>query len=187
MRRWIVTGAPGAGKTMLVDTLAARGHAVVREAATDVAATHPADDAHWERPEFLDDIVTLQRARELAPVPLDISDQVFDRSPICTLALARHLDRDMTPLLADELARIERERTYERRVFYVEWLGFLTPTSVRRIDVEQTRDFDRTHRHTYTELGYELVDVPVATVAKRADLVESVLVGARGSISTLHD
>ena len=180
MRRWIVTGTPGAGKTMLVDALAARGHAVVREAASDVVAAYPSGDAHWERAEFLDDIVTLQRARELAPVPPGVSDQVFDRSPVCTLALARHLGRDVTPRLAAELARIERDRTYERRVLYVEWLGFLTPTPVRRIDVEQTLDFDRIHRLTYTELGYDLVDVPVAPVEERASLVESVLATATG-------
>ena len=187
MRRWIVTGTPGAGKTSIVDELARRGHAVVREAATDVVAAHPADDEHWLRPAFLDDIVSLQRARELAPAPPGTSHQVFDRSPVCTLALARHLERDVPTLLADELARIERERTYERRVFYVEWLGFLTPTDVRRIDVEQTLAFDRTHRSTYTELGYELVDVPIATVAERADLVESVLVGPSRSAASVHD
>ena len=38
MRRFILTGAPGAGKTTLIQALAARGHAVAVEAATDVNA-----------------------------------------------------------------------------------------------------------------------------------------------------
>ena len=175
MRRWIVTGTPGAGKTSIVDELARRGHAVVREAATDVVAAHPADDEHWLRSAFLDDIVSLQRARELAPAPPGTSHQVFDRSPVCTLALARHLERAVPPLLADELARIERERTYERHVFYVEWLGFLTPTDVRRIDAPDTIRFDAVHRETYVELGYELLEIPVLTVDERVALVESVI------------
>lgn len=36
MRRYVLTGAPGAGKTALVDVLSERGYPVVAEAATDV-------------------------------------------------------------------------------------------------------------------------------------------------------
>jgi predicted ATPase len=38
VRRYIMTGAPGAGKTSILATLRARGYAVVNEAATDVIA-----------------------------------------------------------------------------------------------------------------------------------------------------
>jgi predicted ATPase len=82
---------------------------------------------------------------------------------------------DVAPGLAAELARIARERPYEQRVLYVEWLGFLTPTEVRRIDEADTVRFDRIHRETYVELGYDLVDVPVRPVADRVVLVESVV------------
>jgi predicted ATPase len=37
-RRYVLTGAPGSGKTSLLQALAARGWAVVHEAATDVIA-----------------------------------------------------------------------------------------------------------------------------------------------------
>lgn len=43
-RRYVLTGAPGAGKTMLLRALAERGHAVVEEAATDVIAALLADE-----------------------------------------------------------------------------------------------------------------------------------------------
>jgi len=37
-RRYVLTGAPGSGKTALLGALRERGHAVVEEAATDVIA-----------------------------------------------------------------------------------------------------------------------------------------------------
>ena len=49
IRRYVLTGAPGAGKTTLADALRLRGHRVVPEAATDVVARFQAagiDDPH---------------------------------------------------------------------------------------------------------------------------------------------
>jgi predicted ATPase len=41
MRRFIITGAPGAGKTAIIRELALNGFSVVEEAATDIiAAAH---------------------------------------------------------------------------------------------------------------------------------------------------
>ncbi len=175
VRRWVVTGTPGAGKTTLVDALAARGHPVVRESATDVMAAYGSGPQPWGTQSPLDEIVALQRLRELAPLPAGSDHAVLDRSPVCTLALARHMGYDVPPALAAELDRIAVERPYERQVLYVEWLGFLTPTDVRRIDEADTHRFDRIHRETYLELGFELVEVPVRPVEERVAVAESLI------------
>jgi len=68
-RRYVLTGAPGAGKTVLLHALAARGWPVVQEAATDVIAALQADgvDQPWTRDDFCDRIIALQRQRQQAP------------------------------------------------------------------------------------------------------------------------
>ena len=45
MRRYILTGAPGSGKTSILRALGARGYSVVSEAATDVIADEQAHGA----------------------------------------------------------------------------------------------------------------------------------------------
>jgi predicted ATPase len=49
VRRYIITGAPGAGKTTVVDGLRERGYAVVAEAATEVRRISYEDSVSFER------------------------------------------------------------------------------------------------------------------------------------------
>ena len=170
MKRYILTGAPGAGKTVLLRRLEQDGLAVVEEAATDVNALmigHGVAHPHLQ-PSFIDDILALQLARQAQADAAGAPVVVFDRSPVCTLALAEFLGRETPSALAAEVAR---EGVYERQVFFVENLGFIANTEVRRITFEDTLRFETVHAEVYQRLGYDLVRIPAADVASRAELV----------------
>lgn len=168
MHRYILTGAPGAGKTVLLRALERAGCAVVEEAATDVIALAQAEGVAepWTDPGFIDAIVELQRQREARAAGEVV---FFDRSPVCALALARFLGHPVSPLLRDELARIAG--VYQRRVFLVRGLGFVTPTAARRISLEDALRFEAVHQEAYAELGFDLVAVEPGPVADRAAAV----------------
>ncbi|MET7394819.1 AAA family ATPase [Dactylosporangium sp. NPDC005572] len=170
MRRFIVTGAPGAGKTSIITALT--GVTAVPEAATDVIAAEQARGVAepWADPGFADRVAALQRRRQLAATgPV----QVFDRSPLCTLALAVY-----SGLAPSELLRAEVERAaslYDRRVLLVRPIGFVTRTAARRISYADSLHFERIHQQVYREQGYELVDVPPGPPAERVALVAGYL------------
>jgi predicted ATPase len=169
MRRFILTGAPGAGKTSILQALAAGGYAVVPEAATDVATARLAsEDQPWADSLFIDRIAALQRRRREAPVRPGVTVQVHDRSAVCTLALARYLGQPVPPVLEQEVAWAASGGSFDRRVFFVRLLGFIEATVVRRISYEESQAFERIHQDAYRGLGFELVDVPAGTVAERA-------------------
>ena len=169
MRRYILTGAPGAGKTVLLRRLELAGYGVVEEAATDLIALVTAQgvERHWEAPRFIDDIIALQRARQLRADAWADAVVFFDRSPICTWALCEFLGRPPPPALITEVERIERERAYERRVFFCDLLGFITPTEARRITLEDSRRFEAVHADVYARYGYDLICLPPADVETR--------------------
>ena len=101
--------------------------------------------------------------------------QLYDRSPLCTLALARYAGREPTAALTAELERIERERVYQRPVFLIMPIGFVTPTAARRIDYPQSLVFARIHEEVYREHGYDLLEIPPGTVQERATMVQELL------------
>ncbi|WP_374574270.1 AAA family ATPase [Phenylobacterium sp.] len=175
MKRFILTGAPGAGKTTLIRALAGLGRAVVEEAATDVIADMQAEGLAepWTHETFLVRIVELQRSRRLAPCGGGV--QLHDRSAICTYALALHLGRPVPPALKAELEAIASEGVFERRVLFVRNIGFVEPTAARRISFEDSLAFEALHEQVYRELGYELVEIAAAPVETR---VRQVLVAA---------
>jgi len=172
MKRYILTGAPGAGKTVLIRLLEARGQIVVEEAATDVIALASArgEHEHWKNPAFIDNILALQMLR-LERATLGVV-QFHDRSPICTYALCQFLGFQIPPVLDLAMARIERERVYERQVFFIDNLGFVTPTEARRISFEDTLKFEAVHEQVYRDFGYELVRIGRGTVDERAGVIE---------------
>ena len=118
MKRFIITGAPGAGKTAIIRHLELDGFGVVEEAATDIiAAAHARGGTEpWKDPPFIDAIARLQRERENRGSYLPDEVQFHDRSVICTAALAVYLGHAQSPFLASELERIRREGVYEQKV-----------------------------------------------------------------------
>ncbi|WUH97788.1 AAA family ATPase [Spirillospora sp. NBC_00431] len=176
MRRYILTGTPGAGKTSILRCLADLGYGVVEEAATALIAQAQAqgEDEPWTRPSFIEEIVALQRRRQLEASTRD-SIQVFDRSPVCTHALATYLGRPTSPALEAELERIDSDGIYERQVLFVRNLGFCEPTQARRISFQESLVFERIHEQSYRAFGYELIDIPAGDLAQRVAAVRSIL------------
>ena len=173
MHRFILTGAPGSGKTTILRNLSRHGYAVVDEAATDVIATEQAAGVEepWLAPRFIDEIIELQRRRQLDQPASETGVQFFDRSPVCTLALARYLGHPESKALASEIARITGEQVYDRRAFLIKPLGFVEPTSARRITYAESLEFEQVHKLAYRELGFYLIEIPLVAASLRTSLV----------------
>ena len=177
MKRFILTGTPGAGKTAILRQLEREGFGVVEEAATDVIAQQQARGVAepWTRPSFIDLIVDLQKHRQLNASNARDEVQFHDRSAVCTAALAFHLGYPVSEALSRELERIERETIYQRRVFFILNLGFIVPTEARRISFEGALQFERIHEKTYRDFGFEIVPIGPGSVPDRVAAIRRAL------------
>jgi predicted ATPase len=175
MRRYIITGAPGAGKTAIIRQLELDGFSVVEEAATDVIAAAQAQGTAqpWTHPSFIDVIANLQRNRQIRASYQPDEIQFHDRCAVCTAALAVYLGHPFSPFLASELERVKAEAIYQNRVFFIRNLGFVTPSEARRISFDDTVRFEKVHEKTYRDFGFELVLVEPGSLADRVSIIKA--------------
>ena len=173
MKRYIITGTPGSGKTSIVRWLELDGYQVVEEAATDIIALRQAQgilEPHTH-PSFIDDITNLQKQRQMQASELSSTIQFFDRSPVCTYALSIWVGYPISITLSNEMERIRKEQIYERRVFFIENLGFCEPTQARRISFEDSLRFEKVHEDTYRSFGYEIVRIAPQKLSDRVEQI----------------
>jgi predicted ATPase len=175
MERFIITGAPGAGKTAIIRQLEVDGFRVVEEAATDVIAAAQVQGTvqPWTHPSFIDTVARLQRDRQIRASHYPDELQFHDRCVVCTAALAIYLGYPFSPFLVGELERIKKEAIYQKRVFFIRNLGFITPTEARQISFEETLRFEKIHEDTYRDFGFELVFVEPGSVIERAGIIKA--------------
>jgi predicted ATPase len=173
MKRYILTGTPGCGKTSIIRALELTGASVVSEAATDLIAFRQAQGnmAPWEHLNFIDDIIRLQKHRQIDMCG-DYSDlHFYDRSPICTYALALYLGFNSSQNLMNEIQRIHKYHIYEKRVFFLENLGLITNTDARKISFEDSLKFEQIHKEAYAKFGYECVAIPPKSIDERVEII----------------
>jgi predicted ATPase len=172
MKRFIITGTPGCGKTSLIQELEVRGYSVIHESATDVIAAEQAsgNKEPWKQPDFIDKIIAMQKTRQIQNTNQSIL-QFYDRSPICTYALSVYLGFEPSVALMQEIERVQKERVYEPTVFFLDNLGFIKPTEARRISFEESLIFEKIHEEAYAQFGYTCVKIPPVSQQERVELI----------------
>ena len=120
MKNFILTGAPGSGKTAILRQFELGGFGVVKEAATDIIALEQAQGVAepWKQPSLIDAIVALQKQRLSQTLSAPEEIQFHDRSVFCTAALATYLGYPFPKSLEQELKRVLSKNFFQKKVFF---------------------------------------------------------------------
>ena len=169
LRLIAVTGGPGAGKTTVLDALAARGYAVVEESARSIIARRRAQGLS-PRPEpaaFAEETLAADLAKyERAATGSGIV--FFDRSLLDALGMVA-----ATGTLSDA----RRDAILRRCPFHPSALIFPPWEEIYCTDAERDQTFEEAERvfesisTWYRNCGYDLIEIPPGTVEERARAV----------------
>jgi predicted ATPase len=168
---FVITGGPGSGKSTLVSALQGRGFTTVDESGRAIIREELAaggDALPWgDRARFAQRMLDLEidnhaRMRE-STVPV-----IFDRGIPDVIGYLRLCDLPV-PDAADTAARARR---YSPLVFIApHWPTIYAQDAERKQDAEEAERTYLMMRSVYAEYGYELAELPLASVEERVDFV----------------
>lgn len=168
-QRVVVTGAPGTGKSTVLDILKEKGFRVLPEMARQLIAEEQAKESSvcvpWlDHPRFGLELFRRQKAQyESAEADLTF----YDRGIPDNLA---YLRRDGVPNLQLEITA--KDFPYHPEVFLMPpWEEIYANDQVRWEDLDLMLDIDRALRSMYKGLGYQIVEVPKVDPNHRVDFI----------------
>lgn len=165
----ILTGAPGTGKTAILDGIDPDIH-VAREPAREILAEQRAvgGTATWDRDPSRFVELLLQRSIEKHAAARRLEGRtVFDRAIPDCIAYATLMEVDPEPSL-----RAAATYRYHREVLLLEpWEEIYITDDERRMPFADTFAFQDAIRDAYSRTGYELIEVPRISVAERVAFV----------------
>ncbi len=169
--RFVLTGAPGAGKTSIIRSLKSKGFDTVDEAATDVITRKQAagTDQPWLHPDFILDIIQLQKERlERKPTH---RLQFHDRSIIDSYILCQFLGFAIPDVIETLVRTVVQDAVYRPQVFFIESLDFIENTPARRIPLSEAIAFGQLHTKVYSSLGFHMIHIPALPLEERVETV----------------
>ena len=169
---FIVTGAPGSGKTSLIGALARQGfrsmpeagRAIIRDQVRIGGPSLPwADRSMFAELMLGWELRSWHEARALdGPVLMDrgIPD-VIGYLTLCGLPVPAHVEAAASLY------------PYNKRVFIAPfWDAIFTQDSERRQDRQEAEATGRVMAQTYARLGYQMIELPRTSLEDRADFVK---------------
>ena len=170
---YVITGGPGSGKTTVLAELARLGHSSIPEDARAVIQEQIVSGGNavpWlEASRFADLLMerSIATYREQAAKNLQ-APVYFDRGVGDAFTCAGLVGHTLSTHLQEQASACR----YRNPIFLAPyWPAIYTTDAERRQTIEEAERTEHAIVHTYKDLGYEIVRLPLVSAAERADFI----------------
>jgi predicted ATPase len=170
---YVITGGPGSGKTTVLAELALRGHSCIPEDARAVIQEQIVSGGNavpWlEASSFADLLMERSIATYRAQAAKNLQAPVyFDRGVGDAFTCAGLVGHTLSTHLQEQASACR----YRNPIFLAPyWPAIYTTDAERRQTIEEAERTEHAIVHTYKDLGYEIVRLPLVSAAERADFI----------------
>ena len=171
-QRYVITGAPGTGKTAIINTLKERGYFCVDENSREIIAKQIITGGEilpWKNQIAFENLISSKRAKQYASIPKD-EIYFFDRSAIDCIAYLKANNLETSAEILGEIKNYE----FNSNVFYTPiWEEIYTNDNERKESLESAISIEKFLLETYIFFGYTLIAIPKLTTGERVDFILS--------------
>ena len=171
-QRYVITGAPGTGKTAIINVLKERGYSCVDENSREIIAEQIINGGEilpWKNQIAFENLISSKRAKQYASIPKD-GIYFFDRSTIDCIAYLEVNNLETS----SEILEVIKNCEFNSNVFYTPiWEEIYTNDSERKESIESAITIEKVLITTYKSFGYTLIEIPKLTTSERVDFILS--------------
>lgn len=168
IKKYIITGAPGTGKTTLIEALRAKGYPCIEEVSRKVILKEQekeGDGTPW------------QNLSRFVGLVYDASINALKKSPEAIFT-----DRGLPDMIAylkqgqletsENLANFPFHAYYHPTIFYTPiWEEIYVTDPQRPTSIEVAKELETELLRTYASLGFNLTSIPFGKPSERADFI----------------
>ena len=169
MQKFVITGAPGTGKTSIINYLKTKGYNCIDEISREIISEQIAINGEalpWKNlSAFSERVFTLRESQLLNSKNTLL---FFDRGIVDVYAYMK-VDSLGIPKYLEE--SINKNR-YNTKVFYTPiWEEIYLNDKERKESIKQARKIEKEILSSYTFYNYQLIKVPKGSVEERANFI----------------
>ena len=171
-QKYIITGAPGTGKTSIINQLKREGYYCIKEYSREIIEQQIKNKGNilpWKDQMAFESQVAKKRFKQYISSPKDCIC-FFDRSNIDCIAYLKLNNLEPTSEMEQDI----KKSCFNKSVFYTPiWKDIYITDHERKENIERAKMIEKTIIETYKKKGYKLIKVPKLSVKERVDFIIS--------------
>ena len=172
IQKYIISGAPGTGKTTIINALKKKDHYCAEEISRELIAEQISIGGNilpWKDQIAFENKIAHRRYKQYLDSPENCIC-FFDRSSIDCIAYLNNNKLEST----SQINQIIKNCIFNKTVFYTPiWEEIYKNDSERQESFDQSIRIDKYLKDSYMKFGYTIIKIPKTTLDKRVNFILS--------------